>query len=66
MVVPLTGAAAAAAAVAAAGLAAVEEVLVAAEGVLDEEVLPCDWVETAAEAWKCAKLWTHNSRKENM
>lgn len=46
----------AAAAAAAAELAAAEEVLVAAEGVWDEEALPCDWVEKAAEAWKCARL----------
>ncbi len=62
------GAAAAAAVVdvvvaAAAGLAAAEEVLVAAEGVWDGEALPCDWVEKAAEAWNCAKLWMHSPRK---
>lgn len=61
VVVPLTGAVAAA--VAAAGSAVVAEVLVAAEGVLDEEVLPCDWVEKVAEAWNCAKLWPHNYRR---
>lgn len=43
-------------AVDAAGLAAAGEVLVAVEGVWDEEVLPCDWVEKAAEAWNCARL----------
>lgn len=33
-----------------------EEALFAAEGALDEEVLPCDWVEKVAGAWNCAKL----------
>lgn len=40
-----------AAAVAAAKLAAAEVVLVAAVGVWDEEALPYDWAEKAAEAW---------------
>lgn len=33
-----------------------EEALFAAEGALDEEALPCDWVEKVAGAWNCAKL----------
>ena len=52
-----------AAAVVAADLAAAEEVLAAAEEVWDEEVLPCDWVEKAAEAWNCAKLWMQSTKK---
>lgn len=28
----------------------------AAGGALDEEALPCDWVEKVAGAWNCAKL----------
>lgn len=64
VVVLLTGAGVAAeAVVAAAGLAAAEEGLFAAGGVWDEEALPCDWVEKAAEAWKCARLRLHSSRK---
>lgn len=51
-------------AVAAAGMAVVEEVHVAAEGVSDEEALPCDWVEKAAEAWNYAKLKSQNFRRE--
>ena len=73
VVVPLTEAGAAAAAAAAAAavvvvvvaaeLAAAEEVLAAAAEVWDEEVLPCDWVEKAAEAWNCAKLWMQSTKK---
>lgn len=33
-----------------------EEAPFAAEGALDEEALPCDWVEKVAGAWNCAKL----------
>lgn len=36
---------------------AVAVVPVAVGGVWDEEVLPCGWVEKAAEARNCARLW---------
>lgn len=49
-------AAAAVAAAAAGGSASAEVVLVAAEGVWDEEALPCDWAEMVAEAWNCVEL----------
>lgn len=56
VVVVLPAGSEAAVVVAAAGLTAVEELLVAAEGVWDEAGLPCDWVEKAAEAWYCVRL----------
>lgn len=36
--------------------AAAAEVALVAEGVWDEEGLPCDWAEKAAEAWNCVRL----------
>lgn len=48
------GSAAAAAAVAVSVVG--EEAQSAAGGALDEEALPCDWVEKVAGAWNCAKL----------
>lgn len=56
------GAGAATAELSGSGAAAVAESVVgeeapfAAGGALDEEVLPCDWVEKVAAAWNCAKL----------
>lgn len=52
MMVELSGSAVAAVAESVVG----EEAPSAAEGALDEEVLPCDWVEKVAGAWNCAKL----------
>lgn len=40
----------------AAAVAAAAEVALVAEGVWDEEGLPCDWAEKAAEAWNCVRL----------
>lgn len=37
-------------------VAAAAEVALVAEGVWDEEGLPCDWAEKAAEAWNCVRL----------
>lgn len=62
MVVLLAGAeaeaeaGAGAAAEVAAAVAAAAEVALVAEGVWDEEGLPCDWAEKAAEAWNCVRL----------
>lgn len=52
MMVELSGSAVAAVAESVVG----EEAPFAAEGALDEEALPCDWVEKVAGAWNCAKL----------
>lgn len=51
-----------AAAEVAAAVAAAAEVALVAEGVWDEEGLPCDWAEKAAEAWNCVRLRVEDAK----
>lgn len=46
----------------AAAVAAAAEVALVAEGVWDEEGLPCDWAEKAAEAWNCVRLRVEDAK----
>lgn len=60
----LTEAGAAAAVVELAAAVELQAAAAAAEGVWDEEVLPCYSVETAAEAWSCGGLADPENRKK--